>query len=267
MRLAWAFFCRDARIALSYRISFAVQMINNLLIIGLFYFIGKVIGPAPLPTLKEYGGNFLAYLMIGIALTDCVGISLFSFATQIREAQMSGTFEATLLSPVRLPVILAFSSLWNYFLSAVRFICYLIAGGIAYGVSLRQGNFTGAVVVFLLTVLCFMGVGILWAGVIMVVKRGESFIALGGMIVLLCGGVLFPPSMLPHWMQSVATVIPLTYALDGMRHALLQGWTLAQLNPVILRLSLFAAILLTSGFGGFAWSVKLAKQSGSLSQY
>src|SRR6202011_4933159 len=136
--------------------------------------IGKVIGPTPLPALKNYGGNFLAYVMIGVALTDCVGISLFSFATQIREAQMSGTFEATLLSPVPLPVILAYSSLWNYFLSAVRFVCYLIAGGIAYGVSVRQGNYTAAVVVFLLTVLCFMGVGILWAGVIMLVKRGES---------------------------------------------------------------------------------------------
>ncbi len=267
MRLAWAFFCRDARIAMSYRAAFAVQMINNLLVIGLFYFISKVIGPTPLPSLKDYGGNFLAYMIIGIALTDCVGISLFTFGTQIREAQMSGTFEATLLSPVRLPVILVYSSLWNYFLSAVRFVCYLVAGAIAYGVSMRQGNFTAAAVVFLLTVLCFMGAGILWAGVIMVVKRGDSLLALGATIVLLCGGVLFPPSMLPHWMQSVAAIIPLTYALDGMRHALLQGWTLTQLNPVLWRLSLFAAILLTAGFAGFAWSVKVAKRTGSLSQY
>ena len=267
MRLAWAFFTRDARIAMSYKVSFAVQMISNLMIIGLFYFIGKVIGPAPLPVLKEYGGNFLAYLMIGIALTDCVGISLFSFATQIREAQTTGTLEATLLSPVRLPVILAYSSVWNYFLSAVRSVCYLIAGGIAFGVDVKHGNLPAAALVFLLTVLCFMGVGILWAGVIMVVKRGESMITLGGMIVLLTSGVLFPPALLPGWMQSLAAAIPLTHALDGMRHALLQGWTIAQLSPVIWRLAAFAVVFLTAGFAGFAWSVDVAKRTGSLSHY
>jgi ABC-2 type transport system permease protein len=267
MRLAWAFFCRDARIAMSYRISFAVQMISNLMIIGLFYFIGKVVGAAPLPALKEYGGNFLAYLMIGIALTDCVGVSLFSFATQIREAQMSGTLEASLLSPVRLPLILTYSSMWNYFLSALRFVCYLVACSIAYGVSLREGNAAAAMVVFLLTILCFMGVGILWAGIIMVVKRGESLITLGAMIVLTCGGVLFPPSVLPHWMQAMAALIPLTYALDGMRHALLQGWSLAQLSPVLIRLAVFALLTLICGFAGFSWSVKLARRTGSLSQY
>lgn len=267
MRLAWAFFCRDARIAMSYRISFTVQMISNFMIIGIFYFLGKAIGSAPLPALKNYGGNLLAYLMIGIALTDCVGTSLFGFASQVREAQMSGTLEATLLSPVRLPVILAYSSLWNYFLSALRFAFYLVAGAIVYGVSLRQGNFLAAVVIFLLTVLCFMGVGILWAGVIMVVKRGESFVTLGGMIVVVCSGVLFPVSLLPGWMQALAAAIPLTPALDGMRHALLQGWSLGQLAPVLARLAVFAAVMLTAGFAGFSWSVKLARRTGSLSHY
>ena len=252
---------------MSYRISFAVQMLSNLMIIGLFYFIGKVVGSVSLPALKSYGGNFMAFLLIGISLTDCVGTGLFSAATQIREAQMSGTLEATLLSPVPMPLMLAYSSLWNFFMSAVRFLCYMVAGAIVYGVDLRQGNVPAAVLIFMLTVLCFTGVGMLWAGIVMVVKRGESIMTFGGMIVLFFSGVLFPPDMLPRWMQRAAELIPLTPALEGMRHAMLQGYSMHQLLPIVGRLAGFTMFFVLAGMWGFAWSVHLAKRTGSLSQY
>lgn len=267
MRLAWAFLLRDARIAMSYRISFVLQLLGNLVILGLFYFIGKSIGDLPLAALEEYGGNFFAYLLIGIALTDCVGVSLFTFASQLREAQTTGTLEATLMSPVPLPLILLYSSLWSYCMSAVRFLFYLAAGSALYDVDLSRGNVPAALVIFVLTVLCFMGVGILWAGMIMVIKRGESLITLGGTLVLLCGGVLYPPTLLPQWMQSVSVAIPLTHALDGMRRALLQGHGLNELTGVLWLLSSFALGLMVAGFVGFGWTVGIAKQTGTLTHY
>jgi ABC-2 type transport system permease protein len=267
MRLAWAFFMRDARINLSYKISFAAQLLANVLILGLFYFIGKMLGNQQLPSLQAYGGSFLAYLLIGIALTDCVGVSLFSFAQQVREGQTTGTLEASLMSPVRLPVLLIYSSLWNYFMSAMRFLFYLVVGAILYGADLSKCNAPAALLVFVLTVACFMGLGILWAGIMLVVKRGESLITLGGTFVLLSSGVMFPVTALPQWLQNLSKAVPLTYALDGMRHALLQGYSIAQLSDVILSLTLFSVVLLTVGITGFAWSVDLAKRSGSLTQY
>src|SRR5262245_1270689 len=116
-RVAWEFFRRDATIALSYRFSFLVQLLGNFLVLGLFYFIGKTVGPQKIPALEPFGGSFLAFLLIGIALGDSVGVSLTTFAAQIREGQLTGTLEATLMSAVPLPLILLFSSLWNYFFS------------------------------------------------------------------------------------------------------------------------------------------------------
>src|SRR5579864_6355493 len=109
MRLAWAFFKRDATIALSYRVSFVVQFIGKLAVLALFFFLSKTVGDKPLPILSKYGGDFLAFILIGVSLSDCVLVSLTSFANQIREAQTTGTLEATLMSPVRLPVILLYS--------------------------------------------------------------------------------------------------------------------------------------------------------------
>lgn len=267
MRLAWAFFKRDAIIALSYRAAFVVQLAGNLLLLGLFYFMAKTVGGQNVPSLTRYGGNFLAFLLIGIALTDCVGVSLTTFASQIREAQTTGTLEVTLMAPVSLPVMLILSSLWNYFFSSIRFFLYLIFGALLYGVSLGNANVPAAAVIFLLTVLSFMGLGILWAGVVMVVKRGETMMTAMAYVVLLVSGVLFPTAMLPAWLQTVAAFIPLTPALEGMRLALLRGASLAQVWPMVAQLAAFAVVLMAVGIAGFNQTVRVAKRAGSLAQF
>ncbi|MBI4719039.1 MAG: ABC transporter permease [Planctomycetes bacterium] len=267
MKLAWQFFKRDAIMAASYRVAFAVQLLGNLLVLGVFYYIGKTIGDKEIPALAEYGGSYLAFLLIGIALTDCVGVSLTTFAKQIREGQLTGALEATLMSPVPLSMVLIYSSLWGYFLSAVRFVLYLVLGALLYGVALGDADLLSALVIFVLTVLCFAGIGMLWAAVIMLVKRGESIMTVGGYLVILVSGVLFPADMLPAWVQRLAELVPLTHALDGMRYALLRGYALPQLVGVMLKLGVLAAVLLVAGLGTFGLAVRRAKQTGSLTEY
>jgi ABC-2 type transport system permease protein len=267
MTLAGAFFRRDALIAYSYRISFVAQLVGNLLVLGLFYYVGEAIGRAPLPAFAPYGGSFMAFLLVGVALTDCVGVSLMSFAAQIREAQTTGTLEATLMSPVRLPVILIYSSLWNYFICAIRFVLYLVIGGYLYGVDLRAAHLPAALLIFLLTVFCFIGVGILWAGIVMLVKRGESIMTAAASLVLVVSGVLYPVDLLPTWLQNAAAAVPLTHALEGMRFALLKGAGISELHDVLLTLGGFAIVLMSVGIGGFNRAVEVAKHTGSLTQY
>ena len=84
---------------------------------------------------------------------------------------------------------------------------------------------------------------------------------------MLFGGVLFPTSMLPGWIQNLAHLIPLNPALEGMRFALLQGYGLKQLQDVVLTLSLFSIVLLGAGILGFNTAVQMGRKSGSLTQY
>src|SRR5205085_4308187 len=102
VKLAWAFFYRDALVALSYKASFASQLVGNFVILGVFFFIGRTMGGATSQALAPYGGSFFAFLLVGLSLGDCVGVSLTSFANQVRESQVTGTLEATLMSPIRL---------------------------------------------------------------------------------------------------------------------------------------------------------------------
>ena len=267
MSLALAFLKRDATIALSYRTSMIAQLTGNLLLLGIFYYIGELIGESSNPALTKFDGSYLAFMLIGLALADTVGVSLTTFATQIREGQLTGTLEATLMSPVRLSLILIYSSLWSYCFSAFRFMLYIGVGSVLYGVSMAQANLVSALVIFLLCVMCFAGIGILWASIVMLLKRGEPILTIGGLIVLVLSGVVFPREILPTWMQYIAEIIPLSHALDGMRLAILTGADLNEVTGILIKLSLFAVVFLPLGIFAFNAAVDVAKRAGSLIEY
>lgn len=267
MGLAWAFFKRDAIIALSYRTSMVAQLAGNLILLGIFYFIGELMGQSDNPALASYDGSYLAFMLIGLALADTVGVSLTTFASQIREGQLTGTLEATLMSPVRLSTILVYSSLWSYFFSSFRFVLYVGVGSLMYGVSMAQANVPSVLLIFLLTVLCFAGIGIIWASVVLLLKRGEPVLTMVGLIVIVLSGVVFPREVLPGWMQFISELIPLSHALDGMRMAMLNGAEPAALADKIAILAGFAVVLLPAGIYAFNAAVDTAKRTGSLVEY
>lgn len=266
MRLAMAFFRRDATMALSYRTAFAMQIVTSIVFVLVFCFLGRAMNGSSDPSLVGYG-SMTAYILVGVSMADCVGLSLTTFANHIREGQLTGTLEVTLVSPTPLPMILIYSSLWPYFFCAMRFVIFLAMGIALFGVGVHVAGIPAAILIFILTVLSFMGVGILWASAVMLLKRGEAVQATFGFLIWMLSGVLYPASMLPLWLQPFSKLIPLTTANEGMRKALLQGQTLEALAPVIFQLLIFAVVLITAGIFAFNQSVRIARESGSLATY
>lgn len=267
MQLALAFLKRDASIELSYKTSFAVQLLGTFVLLVIFYYLGGLMSPEDIPALQRYGGSYLAFLLIGIALTDCVGVSLTTFAKQIREGQLTGALEVTLMSPVSLERILVYSALWPYTFSMFRFALYLFMGAVLYRVGLAEADLPAALLIFALTVLSFAGIGMIWASIVLIIKRGEAVITVMGYMVIILSGTLFPKEMLPGWVQYAANAIPLTYGLDGMRLALLQGVSVDEQARTVIIMVCFAIGLIATGLFCFSTSVRIAKHTGTLSQY
>lgn len=266
IKTAWAFIVRDCLLAVSYRAAFIAQIVVIFVGVSGLYFVGKVFDGAVSPVLAAYGGNYFAFLLIGIALTDFLKVSLSTFHVSIRENQMMGTLEMMLLSPVRLTAILIDSSLWSYIFATLRFLVYLLVGVLMYGFNLHQANLAGGVVMLLLSILCFSAFGIVTAAFIMVFKKGDPSTLMSVTSVFL-GGVMFPASVLPSWLQTLAFYLPITHALNGMRGALIQGESFARLVPEMTALLVFTAILFPIGVIAFSMAVQRTKVTGTLGQY
>lgn len=75
---------------------------------------------------------------------------------------------------------------------------------------------------------------------------------------------MYPISVLPHPLQILARLIPVTYSLEGMRAALLAGAGFRELWPSFAALLIFAAILLPLSFLVFSWALRRTKITGTL---
>jgi ABC-2 type transport system permease protein len=263
----WAFVTRDFKLQVSYRLAFLLQSFGILFSVASFYFVALLFGEAAAPHLQEYGGDYFAFVLVGIAFMRYQGVAMSTFAATIRRGQMMGTLEAMLVTPTRLSTVLVSSSLWNFAFTSLQVLIYLLLGAFLFGADLGQTNLVAAMVIQILTILAFSGIGILSASFTMVFKRGDPINFLFSSISTLLGGVLYPITVLPGWLQPVSYLIPLTYSLRAMRRAILTGDSLSALSPDVLALSLFAAVLLPMSFVAFRYAVKRAKIEGSLTQY
>jgi len=133
LRTALAFLKRDFLIAASYRTAFAADALGIVFKVITFYYIGAVFGEGVAPSLKAYGHDYFAFLIIGIALLDFVHTSLDTFSVSIRDSQMTGTLEVVLLSPIQLPHMVVYSSLWPYVFTALKVACVLAMIGAIVG--------------------------------------------------------------------------------------------------------------------------------------
>ena len=262
-----AFVRRDFSITASYRLSFFFQFFGILFSVVTFYFIAKLFGKAAVPYLASYGGDYFSFVLIGIAFSDYLGVGLSSFAGTIRQGQMLGTLEAMLVTPTRVHTIVLFSSIWQFLLTSVRVLAYILLGVFFFGVNMTRPNIPAALLILILTILAFSSLGIISASFIMVFKRGDPLNWVMGSFSTLFGGVLFPITILPDWLQKISYFLPITYSLRAMRHALLQSYPFQALGFDILILALFSVVLLPLGIYAFGVGVRKAKKDGSLTHY
>ena len=267
MNVALAFLRRDFSQAISYRLAFFMQLGGILFNVAIFYFMAQLFGSAIASQLETYGGDYFSFVLIGLAFTGFMGLSLSSFAQSVREGQMMGTLEIMLLSPTRLSAILLSSSIWSYLLTTFRVIVYLILGALVFGASLNQANYGAALLVLLLSIASFSGIGIISAAFVLLTKKGDPIAwALTGASSLLAG-VYYPVAVLPDWLEPVSRILPLTYALDAMRLSMLQGNSIYELRFDILVLLAFTLVLTPLSFFIFRQALRRAKKEGSLIQY
>jgi ABC-2 type transport system permease protein len=259
------FFQRDLRIASSYRSPFVLELVEALFGAAMFYYVARFVDSPQLREALPQGTSYFAYSLVGFVFFDYLHAAVDSFDRSLEEARDSGTLEPLLVTQVSLPVALAGSAAYPFALTTLRVAIYLGWGAALFGFPLHSANWLAVVVVLLATMLSFSGLGLFSSAYLLLFKRGNPskwfFLGVSGIV----GGMLFPVSVLPHWLQVVAYLNPVTYALDAMRAALLDGAGVAAIARPLLTLLLFAVVLLPTSTLVFSWALQRTKITGTLS--
>lgn len=265
LRLAAAFVRRDFEIATSYKVNFVFQLTYGYFIVAVFFFMSKLIdGGAAREALARYQADYFSFILIGAAVAGLMQASLNGFAEQLRGGMTEGSLEMTFSCPVRPTWVIVLPCVWSFIFETLK-ACVVIAMGILiFGADLSRANLISVALMVPATVAAYSVFGLFVASVILVLKRGDVLNTAFSAATAMIGGAFFPVALLPSWLAVVAKILPMTYAYDGLRLALLAGATPAQLLPQISMLAGFAAVGLPLAFACCAAAISRAKREGSL---
>jgi len=263
----WAFIKKDYIAAKSYKAAHLMDIVQIFVSMLVFSFVAKLFGGIANPYLKAYGGNYFSFVIIGIALSDYLKLAMGSFTRSIHNAQVMGTLEALLVTQTEAGTIILSSTLYSYIWTSIRVVAYLTMGVLVFSVPLANANYPAAFVFLFLTITSFSTVGIISASFIMVFKRGDPLTWIFASLSWFLGGLYYPVSVLPAWLQKAAYFLPITHALEGMRLALLQGAPFTRVMPNIIALSGFSIIMLPISLVSFRYAIYKSKLNGSLTHY
>jgi len=264
LREIWLFFRRDLLIASTYRTVFFFEVVEALFGAAMFYYVARFVDSPQLDRALPQAGGYFAFSLVGFIFLDYLSISLDTFDRSLQEARDSGTLEHLLVTQTSLPVLVAGSAIYPFVATTIRIVIYIAWGVLLFHFPLNAANWPGVIVMLLATLLAFCGLGILSASYVLLFKRGNpaKWFLLG--ISSVTGGMLFPVNILPDWLQFIARLNPVTYALDGMRTALLGNSAFsALLHPLAVLLG-FAVVLLPVSMLIFSWALRRTKMNGTL---
>ena len=264
LREVWLFFWRDLSIARTYRTVFAFEAVEALFGAAMFYYVARFVDTPDLQRALPQGGSYFAFSLVGFVFLDYLNAALDSFDRSLEEARDSGTLEHLLVTQTSLPVFVAGSSIYPFVATTLRIAVYVAWAAALFHFPLRSANWLAVLAVLGISVLPFVSLGILSASYLLIFKRGNpaKWFFLG--ISSVAGGMLFPVSVLPDWLQLVARLNPVTYALESMRAALLGGASVIALWRPLGVLILFAVVLLPVSMSVFAWALRRTKVTGTL---
>lgn len=209
--------------------------------------------------------DLVLYLGIGTVVWAYLRAVFSNVGEMVAWERWEGTIEYTMMAPISRLAHMLGVSLFSIVYGLARSALLLGVLALFFSVDLSNANLAGAAVILLVGSVSFLGFGIMAAVLpLLFPERGEEMTFVISSILLLVSGVYYPISVLPDWMEPLATVSPATYVLEGMRAALLEGAPTSALGSSLVPTVILGALTLPIGIAIFGWGERYAKRTGRL---
>lgn len=252
---------RDLLTSMRYRNGLVMNVVSPAAQLVMFYYLARAVGPQFRPD----GMPYFVFLLIGTGFYTFLLTGMHGLFRIIQESQQTGTLEILMTTATPPPVLLSLSAISAFAGSVVQFALY-VGGGILIFHPQLHVNGAACAAVSIFSLLITIAIGIIAAGLQIAIHKGTAALWVFGSSAWLLAGTLFPVSVLPRPVQVLAQLLPLTHALNGMRLALLErpGTVLTREIEILI---CFSALLLPASLWFFSWTLRRARQYGTLSFY
>ena len=207
----------------------------------------------------------MTFLMVGALIWSYLSVLFDVLSETVSWERWEGTIEYTFMSPSSRVTHLLGMGIYAVVYGIAQIAIMFGVVTLFFELDLSEANYVGALLVLATCSVSLVGFGIVAAVLpLLSPEKGQQVSYIVSSLLLLVSGVYYPVDVLPGWMQAIATVSPVTYALDGSRAALLEGAGAAQLWEDIWPLVIMGAIFVPLGLWIFHIGESYAKRTGKL---
>ncbi len=244
--------------------------IQELTAVGVWYFVGRFLNAGASQQVQQYGGNYLAYVVIGVLLNQVCLAALGGPFTTISDAFWDKRLETYRLSGHGIWANLIGRLGWQVLFSTCLQILALLLMLLLGGVSIRAStNWPLVLCAFLLLVLSNAGLGVAGASLffLLEVKSGQDPITWAyRYLVMLASGLYVPLTVLPGWLRSLSSILPQTYGLAVVRALVLTStpWYAPTVWENLLPLAAAALLTLSTGYVMLSAALRRAERGGGI---
>ena len=248
---------------------FALLLVIPFLFTALIFGMGQFIGGANAAinfAARTGTTNVLVYEILGSAVWMTSWVVVDDVGVALRDEQMKGTLEQNFLAPVnRITLLIGMSLTDVVIITGIFFIVV----GLTLAIVLPTAflSLIQAFLVLLVGLIPMIGIGFLFAGIVIRFKEPYIFTQIVNLIFATLTGTYYPVTLLPYWVQFLSGVLPQTYVIDDMRRIVLANQTLVNLYGSVFILLALALVYPALGYALFKQFEKKAGVTGEFSKY
>lgn len=253
---------KDILTSLRCRNGIVMNVISPAAQLVMFYYLARAVGPQYRPD----GMSYFVFLLVGTGFYTFLLTCISSFFQTIQDSQQAGTLEVLMTTSTPARTLLGLSALSAFGGGFLQLLLYVGGGFLIFRPHVLVNGMACAAV-FILSLVIASAIGMFAAGLQIAIHKGSAALWLFGSSAWVLAGTLFPVSVLPRPVQVLAQLTPITHALNGMRMAILPQTGTALMSYEIEALSAFCVLLLPSSLFFLRWTLRRARQSGTLCFY
>jgi ABC-2 type transport system permease protein len=204
-------------------------------------------------------------LLVGAVVWAYLGIIFEILTETVAWERWEGTIEYTFMAPLSRPIHLFGMGAFSIVYGVIRAVLLFGVVALFFNLELGQADFAAALLILVVASIPFIGIGMMTAVLPLISpEKGTQlgFIAQG--LLLVVSGVYYPVTVLPEWMQWLAKISPATYALDGMRDAIVRGDGVGSMGDELWPLVIIGIVSIPLGLEVFRRGERYAKRHGKL---
>ena len=249
---------------LAYPLNFALKQIQPIVMVIVYHFVSLLVDSGP-----NVANDYYSFVVVGAVVVRMLDSGLGAFSSTLEATVSQGRLESLLVEPIRWKLIPFGLASWSILTAAIT-SAMMVGLGLLIGVRIELSGVMSATVILALGIGASHALGIVAAAVKLVSKRGNPFVTIYSMAVVLLSGVLFPVSSLPTPVRVFSYLMPPTYAIEGVRRTLLPGGdslTGPSMLTSVAALAGFCVVMYPVSLWLYGRSVDVGRRYGTLAGY